>query len=755
MLVALAVPILAIAASGIGMLQLQGDERAAVRAIQDAVSVRQMAEETAMALQRGEGAALRYAAVGGTDARSALARDFASALRRSARLSQAPHLDPSARREAQEVHTAATALSAATATLSAGHFSLARFNAAEGAPLAFAVSNLDAIIAAEDDAIGLADARDAWVQSADAWLLSMTVVVGIGLTLLLGWLLLRDLSRRLSVLSRRAGALVTSEPEVGATQRARDQIEEISQVLDGAGEVLARRMATQRQATLLLERLIVRSPLVFFAWDLESGRPVFVSSNLYDVLGYQPQEIQDVRSFWRRVTHPDDLSIQEARLTSLAERGQGEAEFRARRRDGRFVWLRTVGLLDEYEGVRRVLAYSLDIDAQHRMEEGLVEAREAAERANREKSGFLSRISHELRTPLNAILGFAQLLSMSDLSLEDQESVAFIEQGGRHLLALVNDFLDVTRIESGRLQLSLESVPLGAAVEATLPLVAHEAEERGVAFASDGDPGCAVLADRQRLRQVLLNLLSNAIKYNRRGGHVHISWRAEAGSVLLAVEDTGRGIPEDQVDLLFTPFERLGAEETGEQGSGLGLVAVKRLVEAMGGEVAVRSQVGVGSTFEVRLPMAQPEGGTDPAPADSRRDPSGNERAVLYIDDNPQSAQLVQRTLSGLGQVYVEPVFTAEAGLRRAQEGKWALILLDLDLPDASGADLLRVLRSDERTRRIPVLVVSASGEARAQRIAKTEGAAGYITKPLQVTEFVAMCRRLLELEGGGSEDGA
>ncbi|MDA8346233.1 MAG: ATP-binding protein [Thermaerobacter sp.] len=748
MLVAMAVPIMAIAASGIGMLYLQGVDRGALRAIEGAVQVRGLAQKTLIVLLSGQGAAYRYSATGDSSARAVAVRDFASAVLLTAVLAKARPLGPSARLEAQQAHRAAVSLSRAATGLTTGSQGMALLSTMQSSALFVAVANLDAATAAQSERIGAANAENAAAQRSFAWILGSTLAGGIALTLWLDWLLLSDLNRWLRALVRKVRDLAATDPELDAVQPGRDQLEEVSQVIASLRTALARRMAGLREASMFLERLIVRSPLIFFAWELDSGRPIFISGNLQEVLGYHPEELVDVRSFWRQVTHPDDLPLQEERLQSLAQNGFGETEFRALRKDGRAVWLRTVGLLDEQEGVRNVLAYTLDIDNQRRMAEGLVAAREAAEAANREKSDFLSRMSHELRTPLNAILGFAQLLEMSELAPDDRESVEFIARGGRHLLALMNDLLDVSRIETGRLQLSPEPVQAAAAVEGAMPLVAQQAARRSVEITMQGTASDAVLADRQRLRQVLLNLLSNAVKYNRSGGRVHVSWQGQDAMVRFAVEDTGRGIaPERQVQL-FLPFERLGAEETGEEGSGLGLVVVKRLVEAMGGEVGVVSQPGEGSTFWFTLPAAGVVVTVEEPAAGVKQDGPGGQPAVLHIEDNPQSVLLVRRLLGALPGLRVEAAPTAEAGLERALEGGWRLILLDLDLPGASGVELLRVLRQDARTRDVPVIVVSASGPDAAQRIAEVGGTTEYLAKPLQVMEFVAKCSSLLELEG-------
>jgi PAS domain S-box-containing protein len=251
-------------------------------------------------------------------------------------------------------------------------------------------------------------------------------------------------------------------------------------------------------------------------------------------------------------------------------------------------------------------AFAHDISERRRAEEDLRQAKREADRANQAKSEFLSKMSHELRTPLNAILGFGQLLQLEDLTGEQAESVDHMLNGGRHLLALINEVLDISRIESGSLSLSPEPVDLAEVVRDTVDLIGSLAVERQIAVEA-ADPaggGWTVQADRQRLKQVLLNLASNAVKYNRHGGSIRVACRAAApGRVAVAVHDTGPGIPPDKMARLFTPFDRLGAEQTEVQGTGMGLALSRGLVEAMGGTLTADSAEGEGTTFTLELPV--------------------------------------------------------------------------------------------------------------------------------------------------------
>ena len=265
-------------------------------------------------------------------------------------------------------------------------------------------------------------------------------------------------------------------------------------------------------------------------------------------------------------------------------------------------------LLDTDGRPYAVCAIAIDVTERKKTDDALRMARLEAERANRAKSAFLSNMSHDLRTPLNAILGFAQLLELDDRPDDRQESVAQILRGGTHLLSLINEVLDIARIEAGHLSLSMEPVHALEIVELAAELVRPLAAQRGISVVIDKAAAAdiVVLADRQRLNQVLLNLLSNAVKYNRPNGTVTIGFEAVAGGrVRLTVTDTGAGIAEEKRRLLFQPFERLGAEQTAIEGTGLGLALSRGLAEAMGGALGVDSEVDRGSTFWIELALTE------------------------------------------------------------------------------------------------------------------------------------------------------
>jgi len=372
------------------------------------------------------------------------------------------------------------------------------------------------------------------------------------------------------------------------------------------------------------------------------------------------------------------------------------------------------------------------------------EARQLAETASRAKSEFLSRMSHELRTPLNAILGFGQLLELDDLSDRQRGNVKYILKGGGHLLELINEVLELARIESGQLALSPEPVALADTVNETIALVQPLASAQGISLSAELATVGAdvhVHADRQRLKQILLNLLSNAIKYNRPGGRVDVSAATVAPARLrISVADTGIGIDPDHLARVFEPFDRLGAE-TGEiEGTGLGLALSKRLIEAMGGAISFESEPGVGTIFSLELGIADPPALGEIRPhalADgSAYAPPGARRLILYIEDNLSNVTLVERILELEPGLELLPAMQARLGLDLAREHRPELIVLDLHLPDMGGEEVLRRLRSEPETSEIPVVVLSADASKRQIERLLEIGASDYLTKPLEVQRF-------------------
>lgn len=380
----------------------------------------------------------------------------------------------------------------------------------------------------------------------------------------------------------------------------------------------------------------------------------------------------------------------------------------------------------------------------------LLEAKFEAEKANRAKSEFLSRMSHELRTPMNSILGFAQLLEMGDLSPKQKKGVFHILNNGRHLLDLINEVLDISGIEAGRQTLITETIMVSAVIHDVVESIQVAAAQRMITIdyaVTPGERHC-VLADRLRLKQVMINLLNNAVKYNKSGGNIKIRTEfrpgGETGSdrVRISVTDTGTGIRKEDIGKLFQPFERIGAAQTETEGTGLGLVMVKKLIEAMDGEVGVESETGKGSTFWVELPHFNcPRAmitGAESFSSSPKRDDDGKESTLLYVEDNLSNVELMENIIAQFRPSF--RLITTGLGsqaLPLAKSFSPELILLDLDLPDIQGAAVLEQLLADPLTKDVPVVVISADAMPYQVEKLLSAGARDYVTKPLDISRLL------------------
>src|SRR5579863_5988305 len=389
------------------------------------------------------------------------------------------------------------------------------------------------------------------------------------------------------------------------------------------------------------------------------------------------------------------------------------------------------------EGQELTRARQMEAEILARSQE-LQDANKALRAANEAKNEFLSRVSHELRTPLNAILGFGELLSLGDISPQHSDWVAMMLKAARHLLMLLDEVLDISRMETRNLSLSMEAIPVQALIADTIELVRPLATAHGVHL----DPGPAaadshIHADRQRARQVLLNLLSNAIKYNHPGGTVTVTTSEEPGERMrIAVADTGRGITEQDIARLFAPFERLDAAQAGIEGTGLGLALSRQLVDAMDGTAGVTSTPGVGSVFWIELAITEPAAVSQKAIA---RDtvtasrPYTSAKTVLYVEDMVENVRLVEQILKHRPSVTLIPAMLAGVALDLARQHHPDLVLLDLHLPDMPGEEVLRRLRADAATRGVPVVILSADATKHHITELLAAGADAYLTKPISV----------------------
>ncbi len=508
---------------------------------------------------------------------------------------------------------------------------------------------------------------------------------------------------------------------------------------------LAKANAELDEARVFLRHLVSSGPIVVAVIDADTLDASYVSPNITRLFGLSEPEALTPGLLEEVIEEPHLCDVR-AKLNAVAG-GSADRfeslEFPVRIHGGESRWVSTVFVSagSAFDN-RSVLVYALDIDEQHRAAAVKEAAQKAADAANRSKSEFLSRMSHELRTPLNAILGYAQLFEMTGPREDQAEPVQQILASGRHLLDMINEVLDISRIESGTLSLSVEPVAVDEVVRTAIDMMRPSADDAGIELRLH--PGCdghIVLADLQRLRQVLLNLVSNAVKYNHLGGTVHVGCETRGGDMIrISVTDDGPGISRDHHELVFAPFERLDADQTEVEGTGMGLALCRRLTEAMGGAIGLDSTVGAGSTFWIELPAAQgaktPQVVLGEAPLiPDQREPA--DRTVLLVEDNPANVRLVERIFKLAPGVRVASTTHGRDAVAVAVREHADVVLLDLNLPDMSGERVLATLRSEPRTRDIPVVIVSADATAGQIDRLLAAGAERYLTKPFDVEELL------------------
>ncbi len=447
-----------------------------------------------------------------------------------------------------------------------------------------------------------------------------------------------------------------------------------------------------------------------------------------------------------------ELDLSEERKTwfrteRLAERVSLASTYDVRTSDGR-----SLRVSDRRTAEGGIVTTIWDLTDDEKKSEDLRQARASAESASAAKSEFLRSMSHELRTPLNAILGFAQLLQRDKkepLSERHKDRARHILKGGEHLLRLIDDILDLSRIEAGGISMSTEPVDVAVALEEVRTTLEPTATRSGVSLTISPPPANLpeVQADRTRFLQILMNYGSNAIKYNRSGGHVVLVASVVGGFVRVTVEDTGLGIPEDKHDKLFQPFQRAGQETGPIEGTGIGLAITKRLAELMGGSVGFRSRLALGSAFWVDIPVRDPDAlhHATTKGSDSERRIRGEHRGlVLYVEDNPANVAFMEDLLGGFENLALLTAPTAEMGVELARARKPHVVLMDINLPGMSGLDALRMLRQYDETKDIPVIALTAAASERDRARGERAGFYRYLTKPVQVDELEAALEEIL-----------
>lgn len=513
------------------------------------------------------------------------------------------------------------------------------------------------------------------------------------------------------------------------------------------------------QSEQRLRSIFETAPIGIVFADLQ-GSFKEVNPQYCSMLGYGAEELH--RLSMVDITHPDDRAEDESLGLRLL---RGEIPFYRRQkryltRSGAIVHARTiVSVLRGQDGrPHRLVAVVEDITDQLRMEE-LNRAREAAEAANQAKNEFLSRMSHELRTPMNAILGFTQLMELDEgdpLGPSQRTRAHQIAQAGWHLLAMINDTLDLSRIESGSLRLEPRDIEVAPILSRALAWVQAQAAEQGLTLSQRVEPDAGrVTGDPTRVTQILSNLLSNAVKYNRPGGSVNVTAAQNDGAVEITVRDDGIGLSEVQIAALFQPFNRLGREASGLPGTGIGLVISQRLAQMMGGSLHAQPQAQ-GACFVLRLPVPSTSPGTAAPqltpPAVSQHVASGQPRQrLLYVEDNALNAEVMKGILARRPGLELQIETTLEGGLSALLSEPPALLLLDLQLPDGDGLDLLHRARA-QLGKLPPVVMVSANAQSEQIEAARAAGVANYLTKPLDVRALLALVDELLAAASAAPE---
>ncbi|PBK52779.1 histidine kinase [Pseudomonas syringae pv. actinidiae] len=583
------------------------------------------------------------------------------------------------------------------------------------------------------------------------WSTLLAAACGIFGAILAVLMLSKGIVARVHQVQRNAQRLALGHPLLPQPPE-KDEIGQLGTRLVEAGQLLAERERALRDNEERL-RLIIEGVKDYGIFALDrNGYVTTWNAGAERIKGYTEQEIigQHFSVFYLPQECPQhpDMALHEATVN-----GRYTEESWRRRKDGSRFWASVVitAQYDSNDELRGFSKITRDISDRRVAEIALGTAREEAERASRAKSEFLSRMSHELRTPLNSILGFAQLLDM-DSPASQRPQVGHILRAGQHLLKLINEVLDIARIEAGHVSLSLEPVSLSSVLKETLVLVSPMAADGNIELEElpHLPDELGVIADRQRLVQVLLNLLSNAIKYNRPDGQVRIEVDRSAERVTVSVVDTGYGIAPERLGQLFKPFERLDANPSVE-GTGLGLALSKSMLEMMNGTLSVQTTQNEGCRFTLALPFVAVHAPTvaTPRPADAVPMPRPAARPayhgkLLCIEDNLSSMALIETLLQRRPGIQLLSSMQGQLGLDLARQHAPQLILLDLNLPDIKGLEVLQRLRRLPATANTPVLMITADASANAQRELKEAGATAILIKPIQVPVFLALLDQYL-----------
>jgi PAS domain S-box-containing protein len=531
---------------------------------------------------------------------------------------------------------------------------------------------------------------------------------------------------------------------------------EIYQYISIRKDITTRKLVEKQlyQAIDILERTNEAARIGFWEYSLDEKALLWskVTREIHGVEeDYQPT-VEEAISFYRPGANRESIETLFSRAVN--DHLPYDTELVITDVDGEECWVRTIGIPDVTEdgSCSRVYGLFQDITDKKHMMLSLVHAKEAAETANIAKSQFLSQMSHELRTPLNAILGFAQILQDSvNLNDEEQNDVAEIYKAGSHLLALINEVLDLSAVESGHLNFSYEPVRIRELIAESLQLLTPLIQKRQIQVIVNIDSAHAVKVDRGRLKQILLNLLSNAVKYNKDQGAVKLATQlTEENKIRIEVADSGQGLTREQLKHLFKPFNRLGKEKEGVEGTGIGLALSKSLAELMGGKIGAESEFGQGSRFWLEFPLAREtrnDTGLMQATGTSSAMKPGNnqeQKTILYVEDNPANLKLVAHILSSRQHVRLLAAMSPQQAIELALDEAIDVVLMDINLPEMSGFDLAALLKREPAFQTVPFVAISADATKTSMHRASETGFIDYLTKPLDIKRFNSLIDSLL-----------
>lgn len=529
----------------------------------------------------------------------------------------------------------------------------------------------------------------------------------------------------------------------------------LQQHRDSLEEIIQQRTEALKLSESRLSTLVNSGPAVIYTCEASGDYgATFVSDNLELTFGYKSEQFTSDPGFWASNIHPEDAERVFADLPHLFETGYHTHEYRFKSASGDYIWVHDQCrlLYDDNGKPLEIAGYWANITERKQVEQELENAKAMAEQGNRSKSNFLSRMSHELRTPLNAILGFSQLIMMGSKSEEEKQNINEVIKAGNHLLELINDVLDLSKIESGKLPISMENINLNQVLQDCFTLIAPLAFRRKITIEDNisTDTLFIVWADYTRLKQVLLNLLSNAVKYNRPAGKIILDVKPlPDGQIRISISDTGYGIKPDLQNKLFISFERLGAESTDIEGSGIGLVISKQLIEIMGGDIGFESTSDNGSVFWIDvylgdvLSQNNRTGTLLKNITVSQEELDVDCKTILYVEDNPANLRLVNKILSGTPHKLIS-AHNGSLGLELAELHKPDLILLDINLPIMNGFDVIRKIKENQELHHIPVVAISANAMNRDVERGLAAGFDRYLKKPLDIREFMSTIETLV-----------